>query len=105
TIFGPGVVAAPPEQPFTVGARARAGALHVAGAVATHAGVRVSHLYADGPLTIGRDNRIGYAEGEQVTLGPGSTVATIVSHGDVAAGEAVTVDTIRASGDITLAAS
>ncbi|MBA3531618.1 MAG: hypothetical protein H0T73_06865 [Ardenticatenales bacterium] len=104
-VQGQVIVDEPADGVVVVGAESQLGGLQVQGTVETQRGVAASHIYANGPIRIGRNNRVGYVEGTDVWVESGSQIGQIVSSGDVALKRGVTVDTIRAVGNISLDAN
>lgn len=104
-VQGQVVVDEPAEGVLVVGADTHIGGLYVQGTIESQRGVVISHLIAQGPVRIGRNNRIGQVEGSEVWVESGSQVGQIISHGDVAIKRGVTVDSIRAVGHISLDAN
>ncbi|MCB0077916.1 MAG: hypothetical protein KDD73_10935 [Anaerolineales bacterium] len=103
TVRGVVMVQKSAGEPLLVHSRAMFGGLIAPDAIQTEAHCQIGHLYSDGELTVGRDNRLGRVEGASVTVPHDATVTALIStQGDVAVHGTTTCDTIRARGNVLL---
>jgi hypothetical protein len=96
------VVDQPTNGKLIVGRGSRVGGLYVQGDIETKAEVSCSSIQAQGNIQIGRQNQIGFIEGNQISANRHSKLGVIVSHGTVKLAKSCVVDTIRAQEDIVL---